>query len=216
MAPKIVKRLLCLFVFITHAMASGVAFFWSSCIVAQFSLNRRSINATGEVLPRHECELSVTHLACGASDTTMISAPTLIILTGRNDFEVKRKFLVSDKFRISPRLIAGSPVQFAGAIDLGGNFGDESQHSLNIGFEDRLLGKSSQPIQEDNALNEYRWRRIWMAEYDYYFSGQLSYIGHENGLIYFGITFGNGDWFYGAVTSPKSRYFPLPYVYVRF
>jgi hypothetical protein len=188
----------------------------ASTVYAQFSSSRRSINGTGEVLPAKECELSLVHLACGVSETLTVTAPTAVILTGQSDIGLRQKFMLGDAWRVTPRIAFGTPIQFGVGADLGWDIDPARQHSLTIGAEWRLREKTDQPIQDGLAKDQYTVALTPSGDYTYYWSGHALYAGATGAVPYLGATYSFGDFFLGLVTSPKSRFVPLPYAYVRF
>jgi hypothetical protein len=210
------------------ACAIGLIAFCGSAR-AEYGERNRSINGTGETLAARSFELNINTLNYGLTDDWMIAVPSLSIFTGRGAVEVRRKWMLDARWRVTPSLSAGPvPVpnyfQSAGfqfdapptpysqfSVDLGADSGDVRQHSWNSGLDLRFTrGIDNRGERTTRVLGDLRF------EYDYYTNGNLLYVGIGRKVPYLGYTWAWRRVYFGLVTSPLSYLIPLPYLFFRF
>lgn len=188
----------------------------STTAFSEFNATNRSVNGTGETLNAHQCEVGLRALSCGVSDDFMLTSPTLSILTGESELEARYRFQLPENVRITPALIAGSPVHFGARIDFGINLGADLEHSLTFTTETNWAAKGDIPVPKYSPDRAYRFTSYLGGEYDYYNFGNVAYIGVSRRVPYVGYTWAWEHFHLGIITSNLSRYFPVPYFYWRF
>lgn len=146
----------------------------------------------------------------------MAVAPTLAILTGISEFEMRYRIGFPSSMRLSPALIAGTPVHFGGRIDGGMDFGSSREHSVTLTAESDWAAKTELPVEDYAPDKAYRFTRYIGGEYDYYNRGNIAYAGVSRKVPYLGYTWAWTSVRLGLITSPLSRFIPLPYIYWRF
>ena len=188
----------------------------SGSAAAEFGPTNRSINGTGETLAANKCEVGLRTLACGVTDNVLISAPMLSILTGDGEVEMRRRFGLFENMRITPAITAGTPIHFGGRLDLGIDLGMDRQHSVTLTFETKWSAKTAIPVEKYSPDKAYRFTGYLGGEYDFYFAGNVAYIGLVRQVPYLGYTWAWEHFHVGLITSNRSRFFPIPYFYWRF
>ncbi len=178
---------------------------------AEFSPDNPSVNGTAETLKNNEFELGLTKVSFGLTDNTMIELPSAASLVGYGHAELKHKFELSDQSKISPYIFAKTPRKYGAGLNYGLDFGAQS---ITLGgrvqLTSRVRGATNGPRSKLHT------QLLPNLEYDYYHRGNVVYAGIYDYALYLGYTWAFKRWHLGFITGPRSSFFPLPYVYLRF
>ncbi len=154
--------------------------------------------------------------------------PALSLIAGRGAVELRKKYSLGHKWRLTPALSVGPVPYYEMARkfgfevdrskpyvqlsnDLGLNWGIDLQHSANVGVDLRMVeGASKNGGTKKRFLGDVRF------EYDFYYASNLFYVGLQRQLPYVGLTWAWKRVHAGVISSPMSYFIPLPYLYFRF
>lgn len=180
---------------------------------AEFSESVRSINGTGETLPKGQYELGSTGLSYGVRDDILIQAPATSLIFARGAIAAKYKTRMYET-RLTPFIELGNSAYIAAGTDIGRNFGPSLKHSVTITpklyLQRRSLNVNGQIVKKLVLSLELN------GEYDFYYGGNLAFAGLQASLPFLGYTWGFSSFYCGLVASPLSNFIPLPFAYWRF
>lgn len=230
---------------------------WMTCVfvhshvaLARFDASaQRSIEFTGETLPDGYFEMGLRKLMYGVTDNLMIETNLgFDVLAGWSAGAAYRLNLTRN-LRLTPSLGYFRPKSnprdwvAQGALSIGMNRGDHSQHSLAVNVAGRnqtWLEMETYDETTGEELTPFRSGRrnsLWLGfDYSYYTpGGNLAYVGSDQLVPYFGFTWAWENLHAGFVLaeinswsikawipadlpfdSNFSYFLPLPYVYFRF
>jgi len=160
---------------------------------AEYSASEKSVTLTAETLPKDSGEVGLLSLSYGITDNLQMTVPTLPLAFGFVTVGAKYKFMISERFIISPSASLGYYFPDGGGAAASAMINttfrfDSNTEALSVGVgalnTSRIGYGSSSGWEIDRDLAP-----TWYLNYDWYTKGgNLWYVGVVGLLPYGGFT----------------------------